>query len=271
MTVLVPNADEAERQRLPGGGARVGARAGSPSTCILSASRPGERRRPSNRRCRSRRRPVATGNDPRRLIADGEQREGPRRITALLAVLVAAAALALGLAACGGGGGGIEGGGEEKEAPKVKLEGKPSRQPDDLQLAALHRQGHRARLRKSERRQRSSTSKTSTPTKNSSTRCSRCCEQGESGGRSIFVLADYMVTKMHKLGYLQEFDKSGAAGSRKEPRRQPPAPAVRPQPRLHGAVAERDDRGHRQQGNGAGRAARSATSSTPSTRAKSTS
>ncbi len=33
--------------------------------------------------------------------------------------------------------------------------------------------------------------------------------RGESGGRSIFVLADYMVTKMHKLGYLQEFDKSG--------------------------------------------------------------
>ena len=32
MTVLVPNADEAERQRLPGGGARVGS-AGSPSTC----------------------------------------------------------------------------------------------------------------------------------------------------------------------------------------------------------------------------------------------
>ena len=32
MTVLVPNADEAERQRLPGGGARVRL-AGSPSTC----------------------------------------------------------------------------------------------------------------------------------------------------------------------------------------------------------------------------------------------
>ncbi|MBS1678597.1 MAG: spermidine/putrescine ABC transporter substrate-binding protein [Actinobacteria bacterium] len=31
---------------------------------------------------------------------------------------------------------------------------------------------------------------------------------GESGGRSIFVLADYMVAKMIKLGYLQELDKS---------------------------------------------------------------
>ena len=33
-------------------------------------------------------------------------------------------------------------------------------------------------------------------------------EQGESGGRSIFVVADYMVNKMHDLGYLQNFDKS---------------------------------------------------------------
>src|SRR6185312_15998916 len=32
--------------------------------------------------------------------------------------------------------------------------------------------------------------------------------QGESGGRSIFVLADYMVAKMIKLGYLQKLDKS---------------------------------------------------------------
>jgi spermidine/putrescine transport system substrate-binding protein len=32
--------------------------------------------------------------------------------------------------------------------------------------------------------------------------------RGESGGRSIFVLADYMVAKMHQLGYLQELDKS---------------------------------------------------------------
>ncbi len=31
---------------------------------------------------------------------------------------------------------------------------------------------------------------------------------GESGGRSIFVLADYMVAKMIKLGYLQELDHS---------------------------------------------------------------
>ena len=33
-------------------------------------------------------------------------------------------------------------------------------------------------------------------------------EQGESGGRSIFVVTDWMANKMHELGYLQKFDKS---------------------------------------------------------------
>jgi spermidine/putrescine transport system substrate-binding protein len=31
-------------------------------------------------------------------------------------------------------------------------------------------------------------------------------EQGESGGRSLFVVADYMAKQMHDLGYLQEID-----------------------------------------------------------------
>ena len=31
-------------------------------------------------------------------------------------------------------------------------------------------------------------------------------EQGESGGRSIFVVADYMAKQMYDLGYLQEID-----------------------------------------------------------------
>ena len=34
-------------------------------------------------------------------------------------------------------------------------------------------------------------------------------EQGESGGRSIFVVTDWMANKMHELGYLQTIDKSG--------------------------------------------------------------
>lgn len=34
-------------------------------------------------------------------------------------------------------------------------------------------------------------------------------DQGESGGRSIFVVTDWMAAKMHELGYLQNFDKTG--------------------------------------------------------------
>ncbi len=33
-------------------------------------------------------------------------------------------------------------------------------------------------------------------------------EQGESGGRSIFIVTDWMAKQMHDLGYLQEFDIS---------------------------------------------------------------
>jgi spermidine/putrescine transport system substrate-binding protein len=32
-------------------------------------------------------------------------------------------------------------------------------------------------------------------------------DQGESGGRSIFVVTDWMAAKMHELGYLQDLDK----------------------------------------------------------------
>src|SRR5215218_11341942 len=34
-------------------------------------------------------------------------------------------------------------------------------------------------------------------------------DQGESGGRSIFVVTDWMAKKMYDLGYLQNLDKSG--------------------------------------------------------------
>lgn len=132
----------------------------------------------------------------------------PRRITALLAVVVAAGALAFGLAACGGGGGGIGGGGEEKEAPKVKLEGKPSGSLTISNWPLYIDKGTVPAFEKS-----SGVSVKYIEDINSNeeffNKVRPQLEQGESGGRSIFVLADYMVTKMHKLGYLQEFDKSG--------------------------------------------------------------
>ena len=132
----------------------------------------------------------------------------PRRITALLAVMVAAVALALGLAACGGGGSGIGGGGEEKEAEKVKLEGKPS---GSLTISNWPLYIDKGTVPAFEKATGVSVKYIEDINSNEEffNKMRPLLEKGESGDRSIFVLADYMVTKMHKLGYLQEFDKSG--------------------------------------------------------------
>ena len=64
-------------------------------------------------------------------------------------------------------------------------------------------------------------------------------DQGESGGRSIFVVTDWMANKMHELGYLQNFDKSAMPNDDKNLVPSLQQPDVRPQPRLLDAVADR--------------------------------
>ncbi|MGN6256845.1 MAG: polyamine ABC transporter substrate-binding protein [Solirubrobacterales bacterium] len=130
----------------------------------------------------------------------------PRRISAFIAVLVAVATLALGLAACGGGGGGIGGSGE-KEAPKVKAEGKPS---GSLTISNWPLYIDKGTVPAFEKATGVSVKYIEDINSNEEffNKMRPLLEQGESGGRSIFVLADYMVVKMKKLGYLQEFDKS---------------------------------------------------------------
>jgi len=132
-----------------------------------------------------------------------------RKITALFAAFVAAVALAFGLAACGGGGsGGIEGGGEEKEAPKVKLEGKAS---GELTISNWPLYIDKKTVPDFEKASGVSVKYIEDINSNEEffNKMQPLLGQGESGGRSIFVLADYQVVKMHKLGYLQEFDKAG--------------------------------------------------------------
>jgi spermidine/putrescine transport system substrate-binding protein len=131
----------------------------------------------------------------------------PRRSAAVVAVLVAMATLALGLAACGGGGGGIGGGGE-KEAPQVKLEGKPS---GSLTISNWPLYIDKGTVPAFEKATGISVKYIEDINSNEEffNKMRPQLEQGESGGRSIFVLADYQVVKMHKLGYLQEFDKAG--------------------------------------------------------------
>ena len=130
----------------------------------------------------------------------------PRR-TSAIAVLVAVVVLALGLAACGGGdGGGIEGGGDTN-AEEVKLEGKPSgsvtisnwplyidgKTVADFEKAA----GVKVKYIEDVNDNAEFFGK-----------MRPLLEQGESGGRSMFVVTDWMAKKMHDLGYLQNLDKS---------------------------------------------------------------
>jgi spermidine/putrescine transport system substrate-binding protein len=127
-----------------------------------------------------------------------------RAIAAALAVLAAA----LGLAACGGGGGGgIEGGGGGGEAEQVKLEGKPS---GSLTISNWPLYIDENTVPNFEDETGISVKYIEDINSNEEffAKMQPLLAQGESGGRSIFVLTDWLVAKMHELGYLQEFDKS---------------------------------------------------------------
>jgi spermidine/putrescine transport system substrate-binding protein len=134
--------------------------------------------------------------------------QGTRKRAASLAVAVAAAGLvlAIGLAACGGGGS-IEGGGE-KESEQVKLEGKPS---GHLTISNWPLYIDEGTVPAFEKATGISVKYVQDINSNEEffNKVQPLLARGESGGRSIFVLADYMVAKMHKLGYLMEFDKAG--------------------------------------------------------------
>jgi len=123
-------------------------------------------------------------------------------VVAAFAVLLAT----LGLAACGGGGGGIEGGGST-EAETVKLEGKPS---GDLTISNWPLYIDKNTVPNFEKESGISVKYIEDINSNEEffAKMQPLLAKGESGDRSIFVLADWMVAKMHELGYLQEFDKS---------------------------------------------------------------
>src|SRR4051794_7038683 len=128
----------------------------------------------------------------------------PRRITALLAVLIAAVAVAFGLAACGGGGGDINGGGETEE---VKLEKKPS---GDVTISNWPLYIDKQTVPDFEKETGVSVKYIEDVNANEEffAKMDPLLKQGESGSRSLFVVTDWMANKMHELGYLQNFDKS---------------------------------------------------------------
>jgi spermidine/putrescine transport system substrate-binding protein len=130
----------------------------------------------------------------------------PRRITALLAVLVAIGALALGLVACGGGeDSGLNGG--DSEAEEVKLEKKAS---GDLTISNWPLYIDKQTVPDFEKESGVSVKYIEDVNANEEffAKMQPLLKEGESGGRSLMVVTDWMANKMHELGYLQNFDKS---------------------------------------------------------------
>lgn len=135
----------------------------------------------------------------------GMHRSGShKRGVTLLATAVALVALVLGLAACGGSSG-IEGG--SSEAEQVKLEGKPS---GKLVISNWPLYIDKKTIPNFEKSSGVSVKYIEDINSNEEffNKMQPLLAKGESGERSIFVLADYMVAKMMKQGYVLELDKS---------------------------------------------------------------
>lgn len=126
-----------------------------------------------------------------------------RRTTTVLAVMVTMAALALGLAACGGGGGGANDGETTiAEAGAVKGELTISNWPGYIDP------GKSGTVAEFEGKTGVKVQYIEDVNDNNDFfgKLSPQLERGESGGRSIFVVTDWMAQQMHELGYLQEIN-----------------------------------------------------------------
>ena len=130
------------------------------------------------------------------------------RGVAALAAAVAALVVALGLAACGGGGdGGIEGGGGDTEAATVELEDKAS---GSMTISNWPLYIDKQSVPDFEQDTGVSVKYVEDVNSNEEffSKMQPLLSKGESGGRSLFVVTDWMANKMNELGYLQKFDKS---------------------------------------------------------------
>lgn len=123
------------------------------------------------------------------------------RAVAALAAAIAALTLALGLAACGGGGGGGNSG-ETTVAEGGKAEG-------SLTISNWPGYIDKGTVPAFEKATGISVDYIEDINSNDSFfgKLQPQLEQGQSGGRSIFVVADYMAQQMHDLGYLQEIER----------------------------------------------------------------
>jgi len=120
-----------------------------------------------------------------------------------LALALGVAALALGLAACGSGGGGSGG--------TVELEGEPSGKLTISNWPLYIDPGKEGTVKEFEKATGIDVKYIEDVNDNAEFfgKMQPLLEQGESGGRSVFVVTDWMAKKMHDLGYLQNLDKEG--------------------------------------------------------------
>jgi spermidine/putrescine transport system substrate-binding protein len=123
------------------------------------------------------------------------------RISVALAVMAGA----VGLAACGGGGGGIEGGDTSVDVSTATAEGEASGT-----LAISNWPFYIDKDTVPEFEDATGITVKYTEDVNDNTeffgKVQPLLDQGESGGRDIMVVTDWMAKKMYDLGYLQDFD-----------------------------------------------------------------
>jgi spermidine/putrescine transport system substrate-binding protein len=132
-----------------------------------------------------------------------------RMVGPMRKVVAAAGALAasVAIAACGGGGG-IENGGGSSKAETVKLQGKPS---GDLTISNWPLYIDKKTVPDFEKATGVSVKYIEDVNDNAEFfgKMQPLLAKGQSGGRSIFVVTDWMAKKMYDLGYVQRLDKSG--------------------------------------------------------------
>jgi spermidine/putrescine transport system substrate-binding protein len=125
-------------------------------------------------------------------------------------IAIGALAAALGLAACGSGDGGIEGGGGSEDVSVAKAEGQPS---GDLYIANWPFYIDKDTVADFEEETGINVTYREEVNDNNEFfgKVQPLLDQGESGGRDIFVVTDWMAKKMYDLGYLQDFDQDAVA------------------------------------------------------------
>jgi spermidine/putrescine transport system substrate-binding protein len=122
-------------------------------------------------------------------------------------LLIAGLALALGLAIAACGGGGVESGGSSSNVETVQVSGKPS---GDLTISNWPLYIDKQTVPDFEKKTGVSVKYIEDVNDNQEFfgKVQPLLAKGESGGRSIMVVTDWMAKKMYDLGYVQNLDKS---------------------------------------------------------------